>query len=1318
MSLYNFRTKLVVAGMLLSAFSVQGKGKHPATGLLPAATPRTNLDFVENKGQWDNQAKFKADIPGGALFLTNNGFVYNFVSADDLEKIHEMEHEEGKDASSEKIRHHAYKITLNGANINPVQSGLNKRSYHHNYFIGNDKSKWAGKVGVYEKINSANVYQGIDLSVYSKGMSVKYDFVVHAGANPDQIALSFEGVSPTLTEAGDLKIVTSVNEVLEQAPYCYQVIDGKTIEVESAYKIENGQIKFSFPNGYNSNFDLVIDPILVYASFSGGTTSAFYAHSTTYDNLGNTYTAALSYGVGWPTTLGSFQNIYPGSYCPSITKVNATGATIIYATYYGGNGATQPNTMRVNDNYELVMAGYTGASNLPLTTNAFQTTLSGSSDLYVVRFNSDGSALLGSTYVGGSGLECTLPGTTTIYTSLGGSSTPYNPAEVAFDSDGSIWVTSNTGSTNFPVTTNATQSTLAGSHDAVIFNISANCSVLNYSTYFGGDGWDGGISIELNENNTKLVVAGWTQSSSLPNTTGAFLSSNQGGTDGFVTVYDRTALSNTRTSYLGTANVDHAHRVAFDRSGNIYVAGRSVSGTYPVTTGAYSVPNGTVFIQKLDTGLTMGLASTKIGGTNGSLIPTAMIIDICDNILVATIGSGTQSGMPLTPDAFETAARPFWFCALTENFGDLFFGSYFGSTADHFHPGVARMDPNGIIYHSVCAAGSPTSVFFPTTPGSFSPNKMNGSTNDNITFKFNFEATGVQSNFILDPTLVQNDTGCVPYTIKLRNTSTSSKEYFWYENTAFISSDTNLTHTFTVPGIYTIMLHSKNDSSCVTDDTAYMTFVILETNPPVFTVSDTTVCSLPQSIVLNMDLQNPSPNNTIVWGPATGILSGNGTTALTVNPSLNNTYWVVVKDTIPGICGFSASDTVHIDLSPRALQIVTPDTTVCEGSIINMIANGTPGYTYRWQPAIGVSDTTILQPQISINQSNLYTLTASYPNCQDTSVFVNIDMHFMPHLTLGQDVYICEWQEVALQSTVTPYRSDYIYQWTPTTGLNFPNGPNASFYADTTIMYHLNVKTPIGCADEDSILVTVYPGGFGEVVADTGYCPGNEKIELWARGGVSYKWTPDFALSNNKIANPIANPGTSTQYTVYITNQHGCVDTEMVMVNVYPQAIINIPDSVTVYPGERYQMEPNTNCLYFTWFPTSGLNNSTIGNPLMSPEVRTRYIVTATTEHGCVTTDSIDVFVEETKLDMPNAFAPNGTNNTFKPVKRGIASLKEFSVYNRWGNKIFTTNNIDNGWDGTFNGVAQPTGVYIYFIDAVTDNGKVFTQKGNVTLIR
>jgi gliding motility-associated-like protein len=171
---------------------------------------------------------------------------------------------------------------------------------------------------------------------------------------------------------------------------------------------------------------------------------------------------------------------------------------------------------------------------------------------------------------------------------------------------------------------------------------------------------------------------------------------------------------------------------------------------------------------------------------------------------------------------------------------------------------------------------------------------------------------------------------------------------------------------------------------------------------------------------------------------------------------------------------------------------------------------------------------------------------------------------------------------------------------------------------------------------------------------------------------------------------------------------------------VKPGAVIFLDDSVTLYPGEDYQITPQTNCSIFSWTPVGGLNNKYYANPVASPEVSTKYVVTGVTEWGCKTKDSINVYVRtESLLTLPNAFAPgSGANATFKIIRRGEATLRHFRIYDRWGVVVFETNNIEEGWDGTYKGIPQPLGVYVYDVSAVTKAGKVFTKSGNLTLLR
>ena len=265
----------------------------------------------------------------------------------------------------------------------------------------------------------------------------------------------------------------------------------------------------------------------------------------------------------------------------------------------------------------------------------------------------------------------------------------------------------------------------------------------------------------------------------------------------------------------------------------------------------------------------------------------------------------------------------------------------------------------------------------------------------------------------------------------------------------------------------------------------------------------------------------------------------------------------------------------------------------------------------------------------------------------------------------------------------------------------------------------LTVTTPAGCIGVDSADIIVHPGNFALLDTNYAVCP-HDSVQLIPVGGVSYSWHPGIYLSDSLSATPWVHGVTSQEYVGIATSQYGCLDTVSVNVTMLPAAVMYLGDSVTLYPGQTYQLNTQSNCAYFSWYPPSGLSDAHISSPLASPEISTLYKVQGITEWGCKITDSINIFIDlQTLLALPNAFAPGtGPNNFFSIIKNGVATLNYFRVYNRWGNVVFETADINTGWDGTYSGKPQPFDVYVYEVEAVTSTGLVFHKHGNVTLIR
>lgn len=1109
---------LVLAGFSISAFS-HNAGSH---------TDAPGIKFIENKGQWTDAARYKAEIPGGALFLTDDGFVYNFLGMDDLDAYHQAA-DQGVEYSG-GFRGHAYKITFEGRTQAVRYQTEGKAEYYHNYFIGDDPAVWKSRVGLYAGVKQQNIYEGVDLHIYANGNErLKYDFIVRAGINPDIIRLSFDGVEPRIQKDGSLLIQTSVNEITESAPFSYQLVGGRKVPVASRYQYQDGVLSFVFPEGYHPDYDLIIDPDLIYATFSGGSSSAFYAHSTCYDFSGNTYTAALAYGAGWPTTTGAYQTAYPGANCVSVNKYSVDGSTLIYSTYFGGaSNNVQPNTMRVTADNELVMAGNVTSPNMPTTSGAFQTSLQGTSDIYIAKFSADGSALLASTYVGGTGYESLLIGSTTNYTNLGVSSNAFSPTDIAFDAQGNIWVTSNSASTNFPVTTNAQQSTIGGSHDMVAFKMNPNLSTMLYGTYLGGNAWDGGIGIEYNAEFDEAVIVGFTQSSNFPTTSGAYITTQPGGEDGFVVKFDNTTYALTASTYLGTTADDKACRVAFDCAGNIFVAG-TTEGNYPVTAPANSglVPGGYIFIDKLSPTLTGSIASTRTGASSTQIVPSSLMVDICGNILIATIvGNSVQQGMPLTPDAFETNPRAFYFAAFEPNFNGLLFGSYYGSvssgtsTTDHFHPGVCRMDPNGIVYHSVCASGA-SAANYPTTPNAFSPTKLNGTTNDNITFKFDFEATAVDLVGVTGSggrdTIPHAVRGCLP-------------AYFEFERGGDLSE--------------AMILHYEISGSA----TRGVDFADIPDSLVFAPGVDTARLEI-RPLLIN-GAGNPDPMEVIIT-----VLSPCGCEDGSDN--------VIAVDTI------LIYDSLYVDITSSPV-------TVCANDEITISAEIDTTLDFAWQPAALIPDPLPLGLTIhpKPTQTTDYTITVTQrgapSTCPPNSRTYRAEVEQYPQILMpSRDTTLCimPGDSIDLAVLASPAGVDYDYQWSPAdylrddySGLNRFAAPPGDY------MYHVNVSSPkAGCSAVDSIRIQVVPPFEIESVTprDTTIKLG-DRIQLHAEGAAhNWLWLPVTFLDDPVSPSPFTEPKEDIVYELIGMDEYGCRDTAEVKIRVEYASNTFIPSAFT-----------------------------------------------------------------------------------------------------------------------------------------------------------
>ncbi|WP_133271569.1 DUF7948 domain-containing protein [Hymenobacter radiodurans] len=452
--------RLLLSTVLLAASVVVPVQAKPA-----ASAPTTkSLEFVENRGQWDARAHYMAELPGGRLFLEKTGFTYAFADPQALR--HHQEHTtSGSGPVSEKLRAHAYRVTFEGGSSGTVLTPDEPTAGFRNYFLGNDAKHWAAKVRGFRQVNYANVYPRISAKVYENaGGNLEYDFTVQPGGKPSNIRLRYTGAERLSLENGQLVVQTSVGIVTEQMPKAWQEINGQRVPVTCAFVLEKNVVSFRLGT-YDSRQPLIIDPTVIFSSFTGSTADN-WGYTATYDAQGNMYSGGIVFGLGYPASPGAFSQSFGGGVDVAIIKYNTSArgsAARLYATYLGGNLIDAPHSLVVNSQNELIILGSTGSSNFPVSRTTFDDSFNGGprvdpqaggpgmnydagADIFLAKLNSTGSTLVASTFIGGSGTDGIIQGNTGLTQNYGDEFR----GDVITDTEGNVYIASTTTSTNFP----------------------------------------------------------------------------------------------------------------------------------------------------------------------------------------------------------------------------------------------------------------------------------------------------------------------------------------------------------------------------------------------------------------------------------------------------------------------------------------------------------------------------------------------------------------------------------------------------------------------------------------------------------------------------------------------------------------------------------------------------------------------------------------------------------------------------------------------------------------------------------------------------
>lgn len=1322
------------------------------------------LRFTENAGQWDSIILFRAQLDGGALFIENNCLTFNFYDQKKFSGVHHGGILKGKYKDMD-IPGHAYKIHFEGANANPIVEKAEKGSDYENFFIGKDENKWRGNVQNYHRVWLKNLYNNIDYEIITTTRGVKYNFHVKANSNPDKIRLRYDGIDRLKLKDGALYIKPEVNEVIEQKPYAYQLINGKVKEVVCRYVLKDKVLSFEFPNGYDKNYELIIDPLLVFAAQSGSTANNF-GMTATFDPAGNLYSGGTVFSLGYPTTTGAYSNTFSspigqGNTDVVITKYNPNGTALVYSTYLGGNGTEVISSLIVDKSNNLCFYGATGSTNFPMTQNAYDNSFNGGvalsflfngstfnngTDIYLGKFNSAGTSLLASTYLGGSGNDGVnhvnvlnpLPPPNPPLMEFLQDSLQFNygdqyRGEIQIDVSNNIYIASSTRSSNFP-TVNAFDNTLGGQQDGIVAKFNTNLTSLLYSSYIGGSNNDAGYGIVV-KNNLEAYVTGGTCSTNFPYGTGGYQSTYQGGkADGYIIRINPTGNTVMNGTFFGTSSYDQTYFIQADKYNDIYVFGQS-TGNIPVlaasnATAVFSVPNTHQFISRFNQSLSTLNLSTVFGNFTNQVdvSPCAFSIDKCNTIYIGAWGTdivasaNTMTNMPLLNATQSTTdGRDFYFMALDSNAVSLLYGSYFGGgiSEEHVDGGTSRFDPSGRIYQSVCA-GCQNNDDFPVTPGAWpnTPGNSNHSTGcNNGVIKLDF-----QINITISTINTATLAGCAPFTASLANaTPSANTTYTWYNGGTPISNASSVVTTFTSAGVYTLSLVSLNNTTCNRKDSA-ITYITVFPTPTVNFTHTLTPCDN-QLTTTNLSTGNFG-NNPFLWNFGNTVTST--LTAPTYIYPANGNYnlSLTVKD-VNG-CTATLSKPVTVFLFTPAVS----NATMCYGAAATLSASG--GTSYTWTPAG------------NLNNSNSPTPIANPPSTTVYSVVIlNTSAGFPCQATLTSQLLVNPTPTANFNFTVNPcgggvYFEDLsqadIISWnwrlSPTITSTVQN-PYNFYYTGANFSVTLITTNIYGCKDTVArpILAPVPP--LLSVNAPTMVCKSGS-VKLSATGGTAYAWTPPETLDIPQADNPTASPLVDTHYSVVISTTlilNGIPCSFLLTTSVNVTELSTSPVSAQANPN--FVITGNSTTLIYlgdpgalvNWLPVGTTTPSSGYTVTAAPDRPTTYTAVAT-KGACRENPEVhvDAYTEgciEKDVFVPNTFTPNsdGQNDLF--MVRGLkVSEVYFAVYNRWGEMVFETTDKTRGWDGVYKGKPMDVGVFGWYLRVKCFNGEETFRKGNVTLIR
>lgn len=1012
---YSFTLILLV----LWAYSLQAQYKKTPI------TASNAIRFAENKKQWDDTVRYRADLPSGYLFVYANALQYSFYDGSVLDHYKHPHLHEKNDKNYKKpdgIPAHSFVVDFLKANPTPKITPRKATPETAHYYWGNNPARWAENVKNYEELYYENLYKDIDYRIFSIDERLKYEFLLKPNADARKIRMHIKHASKVnLLPDGTLEIQTTVGNIYEKKPYSYQIVNNVKVEVPTEFVLKNNVVSFYFPKGYNRDLPLVIDPELIFSTYSGGR-SDNWATTATFDNNGRLYSGGTTYGYDFPRFTGAIR-IGAGGVNDSrlfsdvvIFRYNASGTTLEQLIFIGGNSSEVPHSLVVDKDNRLLIFGTTSSTNFPTNTgggfaggqvtNILGNDYNNGSDLFVMKLNTNGT-LNRSRLIGGNANDgIKEPNSGTFIHNYGDELR----GDIYTDGDKNIYIASTTRSGTIAGVTGS----LSGGQDGLVLKLDENLGTI-WGRYLGGNNLDFALSIKVN-NLGEVYVGGITRSSNFPQTVGGLHETTRGNDDGFLAKFDANGVLQQAT-YLGTTAADAVFLIDLDADQEVYVFGQTF-GSYPVTTGKYNNGNSGQFIHKISADLSTSRWSTRIGSGDGQpdFSPTAFLVvteNNCGNIYIAGWGgvvnqsspggnnaSSDTRNLPTTPNALRRTSvngSDFYFAVYKKDMESLIYATFFGENSsdergDHVDGGTSRFSKDGTIYHAVCASCRGTNGF-PTTPnawarGNSSPNCNNAAFKLSFDLSVDFQAQDPKNGFAV---IKKDSVVCIDRAF-FKNLSVGAESFRWdifdqSNNLIFTQSNQrDFFYNFSAAGIYTVQLSVFSSSACKSPLISAQKYDI---TLPGFVVEDSLSVCRGSSVQLSA-----SGADTYLWTPSTYLNNPNipnpiatpleditYTLTLTTDSCIAQRKVKIKLDSLPEL-DFETR-LLKDCFSPYSIQLrlIVPDSLLLDVVDENVFWNLGNGVVLQ-----GIAPPAYLFPDQNNKDGKSYTITLTYSSRKCTKV--------------------------------------------------------------------------------------------------------------------------------------------------------------------------------------------------------------------------------------------------------------------------------------------------------------------------------------------